>query len=350
MYITPIIAQTNIKEFLKKNRDLSELLANSFDQVWDQTINSNLFIYIAFIGAVFAIFALAIFVYQWVQYQMGERGYIDWSTIIIPTLLVMLLAKPPGQDIYLGKVLIAFRDIGNGVSTELLNLLYKDMTASEAASIAAIQTTMKTITADALKTCAAIPEKELRNDCFILAEQQILQIVAQNSQKKWAAQLGNQMLRQIQDAMGTDYATHKYFSRLFSGFGNSLQSSNNFAVPILFLSMGSAFYWILELTALLTALTSPLFLGISLYSMGHKPFLLSLTSMWAIWLTKLCYSVIIGLTGLLMSLTPSASTLFFPLIAGFFGPILAIIIGGGGGGLALFSVFTGTAALSLSRR
>ena len=120
-YIDLFIAQSNTQEFLEKNRDLSELLSNNFDLVWNETINSPLFVRIAAIGGVFAVFALAIFAYQWTEYQIGERGYLDWSKIIVPTFLMLLLANPPGQDIYLGKVLLALRDIGNGINVELLN-------------------------------------------------------------------------------------------------------------------------------------------------------------------------------------------------------------------------------------
>ena len=343
------IAQTNTHEFIEKNRDLSRLLSSSFDEIWQDVINSDLFIHIAFIGAIIAAFALASFGYQWLEYQLGERGYLDWSKIVLPFLLVLLLAKPPGQDIFLGKVLLAFRDIGNGVSIEILNLLHKDFTVSKAAEVAAIQTTMKTITASALRDCAALSETKMRNDCFIDAQRQISQIVAQNSQKDWAAKLGNQMLRQIQDAMGQDYATHQFFSRLFEGFGTSFQALNNFAVPILFLSIGYAFYWVLELIGILTALTSPLFLGMSLYTIGHKPWFKSMSLFCGVWLARLSYSLVIGLTGLVMSKNPSSSTLLFPLIAGLFGPLLALIMGGAGG-LSLFSVFTGGAAFSFSRR
>ena len=147
--ISLLIAQTNTREFIEKNRDLSELLANSFDEVWQDALTSQLFVHIAFIGAIIAGFALASFGYQWIEYQLGERGYLDWSKIVLPFLLVLLLAKPDGQDIYLSKVLLGFRDIGNGVSTGILNLLAEDFTVSDAAEVAAIQTTMKTITESA---------------------------------------------------------------------------------------------------------------------------------------------------------------------------------------------------------
>ena len=349
IYLSLFIAQTNTHEFIERNRNLSELLANSFDEVWDDAIGSQLFIHIAAIGAIIAALALASFGYQWLEYQLGERGYLDWSKIVLPFFLVFLLANPQDQDIFLGKVLLAFRDIGNGVSTEILNLLVEDFTVSEAAEVAAIQTTMRTITAQALRDCAVISDTQMRNDCFTDATRQISQIVAQNSQKSWAAEMGREMLGQIQDAMGKDYATHQFFSRLFEGFGTSFQSMNNFVVPILFLSIGYAFYWVLELISILTALTSPLFLGMSLYSIGHKPVFTSMSLLWGIWLAKLSYSIVIGFTGLVMSKNPSSSTLLFPLMAGLFGPLMALIIAGGGG-LSLFSVFTGAAAFSFNRR
>ncbi len=348
------MAQTSSQEFLEKNRDLSQLLANSFDDVWQETINSDLFVRTAFFGAILAALALAIFAYQWLEYQYGQRGYLDWSSIIIPVFLVILLAKPVNKPIFLGEVLLAFRDMGNGISTELLNLLSKDLTTSKAADIGAVKTMMELIASDAVQTCAAIGEQDLRNDCFVDAEQQILQIVNQYKdpnpvKENWATKLGRELSQKIQNAMGSSYANSRWFGRLFSGFGLSFQSANSFAVPILFLSIGYAFYWVLELIAILTALTSPIFLGISLYSIGHQPFLLSLSLFWGVWLAKFCYSLVIGFTGLLMSLTPSSSTLLFPLIAGIFGPIIAFIMGAGGG-LALFSLFTGAGVLALSRR
>lgn len=338
-------AQISSSEFLQRNRQLSTLLANSFDEVWDQTINSDLFVRISFYGAVFALFALAVFAFQWLEYQSGRRGSLDWATIIIPVFLIILLAKPSsGGTILLGKALIGFRDIGNEASTELLNLLYKDLTTSKAADMAAAQTSMKMIASDALKTCAAIAEKDLRNDCFLGAEAQIKSIVEQNDYKRWASVLGNQLIKNIQSAMGTDYATHRFWGRLFGGFADTF----NVGSPILFLSIGYAFYWVVELAALLTALAGPLFLGISLFSPGHKPFLIYASLFGGIWFARFCYAIVVGFTGLIMSLNPFTPTLFFPLIAGIFGPLIALAMAGGGG-MALFSIFTSSAAFALGR-
>ena len=347
-------AQTSSQEFLEKNRQLSQLLANSFDSVWKDTIDSDLFVRLSFIGATFGLVALAIFAYQWIEYQTGQRGHLDWSTIIIPLFLVILLSKPTGKPILLGQVLLGFRDIGNSLSTELLNSLSKDLTASEAADIASAKTIMQLIAADAIQTCAAIPERDVRNDCFLDAEAQIKKMVElvtnfKTYQGGGIIRLGSQLIKKIQTAQGPDYATSRWFGRLFGGFGSAFQAASNFATPIFFLSVGYAFYWVLELIAILTALTSPLFLGMSLYSFRHEPFVRSLSMFWGMWLTKLSYSIIIGFTGLLMSKTDSNPVLLFPLVAGLFGPLLAFAMGTGGG-LGMFSVFTGTAAFSLKNR
>lgn len=341
------LAQANSAEFLEKNRVLNKILTSSFDGVWTQSINSNLFVRISFYGAVFALCALAIFAYQWLEYELGRRGSLDWATIIIPVFLIILLAKPSGGGtILLGKALIGFREIANSASTELLNLVEKDMTTSKAASVAAAQTSLKIIAANALQNCAPMEEQDLRNDCFLMAEEQIIFVVEQNGYASWATEIGRELVANIQDAMGTDYATHRFWGRLFGGLGSTASSvTNSFGVPVLFLSMGYGFYWMVELGALLSALTSPLFLGISLFSIGHKPFLIYLSLFSGIWFAKFCYSIVIGFTGLVMSLNPLTPAIFFPLIAGFFGPLIALVMAGGGG-LALFSIFTGSLAFA----
>ncbi len=365
------LAQTSA-EFLKKNRELSQLLANSFDQVWDDTINSDLFIRICAMGAAFGLLALSVFAYQWIEYQMGQRGYLDWSTIIIPLFLVILLAKPTGKVPILknlnhknppliGRVLLGARNMGNDLSAELLNDLSQNLTASQASDVAAGKTMIQLIAADAVKTCAEITEKQVRDDCFLAAEQQIIKLVNQYRpigmnpitnvlnlvKENWATKLGRESIEKIKDAQGTSYATSRWFGRLFGGFGATFQAtSNSFGMPIFFLSMGYAFYWVLELIALLTALTNPLFLGMSLYSFRHEPFVRSLSMFLGVWLARFSYAIIIGFTGLLMSNPDlTAPVLLFPLIAGFFGPILALIMGAGGG-LGMLSVFSGAALFS----
>lgn len=349
-----LMAQTSTQEFIDRNRDLSELLDNSFNNIWQTTINSNLFTRAAFFGGTFGVFALAIFAYQWLQYQLGDRGYLDWSKIILPGILIILLSKPEGQPVVLGKFYLGLREIGNGISTELLNLLSEDLSASQAADVAAAKTMMELIGAQGIQTCAAITEEQVRNDCFVDAERQVINIVNQYRDvnptvENWATRTGREIIRKIQDAQGVDYATSQWFGRLFGGMGGSLQAANNFAVPILFLAMGTAYYYILEYVGLLTVLTSPIFLGTSLYSIGHKPFFLSLSVFMGIWLARLCYSLLIGFTGLIMSITPTTSTLLFPLIAGMFGPVISFLMGVGGG-LGMFSVFTGAGVFALSRR
>ncbi|MDJ0747333.1 MAG: hypothetical protein QNJ32_28895 [Xenococcaceae cyanobacterium MO_167.B27] len=354
MYVSPLLffAQTSSQEFLQKNREFSELLANSFDQVWQKTFDSDLFVWLCFLGGVCGAIALSLFAYQWLQYQMGQRGYFDWSNIIIPFLLVLLLSKPPGQPVLLGKVLLGLRDISNDISTEILDSLSKELTASEAADLAATKTMMQLIATDAVKTCAAIPERDVRNACFFDAEAQIKKLVEQSIatyRSDPIVRLGSQLISKIQTAQGPDYATSQWFARLFGGLGSVYQGVSNFATPILFLNIGYAFYWILEVIAILTALTSPLFLGMSLYSFRYEPLLRNMSTFGGVWLAKLSYSIIIGFTGILMAETPSDPILLFPLIAGLFGPLLALGMGTGGG-LGMFSVFTGVAAFSLKGR
>ncbi len=351
MYVSPLLffAQTSTQEFLEKNRQLSELLADSFDKVWQTTFDSRLFVWICFLGGVCGLIALSIFGYQWLQYQTGQRGYLDWSNLIIPFLLILLLSKPPGQGVLLGKVLLGLRDVSNDISTELLDGLSEELSASDAANLAATKTTMQLIASDALETCAGIPERDQRNRCFFDAEAQIKKLRDQSVafySGGAITRLSSQLIAKIQTAVGPDYATSQWFARLFGGFGSSYQGLSNFATPILFLSIGYAFYWILEVIAILTALTSPIFLGMSLYSFRHEPFLKNMSTFAGVWLAKLSYSIIIGYTGILMDQTTSDPILLFPLIAGLFGPLLALAMGTGGG-LGMLSLFTGAAAFGL---
>ena len=353
MYLSPSLffAQTSTQEFLEKNRQLSQLLANSFDKVWQTTFNSGLFVRISFIGGVCGVIALSVFTYQWVEFKIGQRGYIDWSNFIIPFFLVLLLSKPPGQGVLLGKVLLGLRDVGNDISTELLNSLSKELSASEAADLAATKTTMQLIAADAIKTCAAIPKKDVRERCFFDAEAQIDKMArdfvkGKTYVKDPILRLSSQLIAKIQTAVGPSYANSQWFARLFGTLGSAYQGLSNFSTPILFLSIGYTFYWILEVIAILTALTSPIFLGMSLYSSRYGPFLKNMSAFAGVWLAKLSYSIIIGFTGILMAETTSDPILLFPLIAGLFGPLLALAMGTGGG-LGMASLFTGAAAFGL---
>ena len=347
-------AQTNSQQFLQKNRQFSQLLSSSFDNVWQTTFNSRLFVWISFIGGVCGLIALSIFAYQWLQYQMGQRGYLDWSNIIIPFLLILLLSKPPGQGVLLGKVLLGLRNVANDISTELLDSLSKELTASQAADFAATKTTMQLIAADAIKTCAAIPKKDVRERCFFDAEAQIDKMArnfvkGKTYVKDPILRLSSQLIAKIQTAIGPSYANSQWFARLFGTLGSAYQGLSNFSTPILFLSIGYAFYWILEVIAILTALTSPIFLGMSLYSFRYEPFVKSMSTFAGVWLAKLSYSIIIGFTGIVMAETTSDPILLFPLIAGLFGPLLALAMGTGGG-LGMASLFTGAAAFGLKSK
>ena len=249
----------------------------------------------------------------------------------------------------MGKVLLGLRDVSNSISTELLNGLSEELSASDAANLAATKTTMQLIASNALETCAGIPERDQRNRCFFDAEAQIKKLRDQSVafySGGAITRLSSQLIAKIQTAVGPDYATSQWFARLFGGFGSSYQGLSNFATPILFLSIGYAFYWILEVIAILTALTSPIFLGMSLYSFRHEPFLKNMSTFAGVWLAKLSYSIIIGYTGILMDQTTSDPILLFPLIAGLFGPLLALAMGTGGG-LGMLSLFTGAAAFGL---
>ena len=354
MYIklSLFIAQSNTQEFIEKNRNFSELLANSFDRVWEQVLYSELFTKAAFYGAIFAVAALGIFAIQWLEYQSGNRGYLDWSSTIVPTILVGLLSKPNNQPVSLAEILLWWREIGNGMSDELLNLLSKDLTVSQAADVAGVKTMLQLIASDAVNTCSSIGDKALRNDCFNGASQQIKFIVSQHDRlfvDNWATKLGRELLRKIQDAQGADYASSQYFGRLFGDFGTSFQGANSFAVPMAFISLGTAFYWGLEIVTLIAALATPLIMGTSLFAIGHGPILNHLIFFFKVWLTRLYYALIIGLTGLMMAMTPSSSTLIFPLIAGFLGPLIAFWLAFKGSG-GLFSTLTGAGALALGRR
>ena len=98
------------------------------------------------------------------------------------------------------------------------------------------------------------------------------------------------------------------------------------------LATGTTFLYALEIVGILTAVLGGLSLGMSLFPASKPAILIWLGAMVGIWMTQLSYSLIVTIAAIFYLNSPlSTAVVLFGNLVGFFGPIMAVLIGGGGG-------------------
>jgi hypothetical protein len=327
-------------DILLNNADVSKAVFDSFSQTWKTTIEGPLYAEVAAIGAAIGVICIGLWTAHWLRATLdSEIPGRAFTELVVPVLIVILLGSPANRGTFFGQITLGLHTGMNGVSSQILVKLNQNL-ANNVISQAGAKNDAQAIAADALKQCAYEKDQETRDTCFNNASKTIHDLLFPHRGEEWARVLVQELDAQIAAAQGDGYANSDFFVRLFGGLGSAINPVTTTAAMGLLMLIGAGFQWFLEITALLTAIIGPLCLGASLLPIPGKPIILWLTSFLGLGLAKLSYNIVVALAAItVLNAGPNSSPMIFPLIAGIFGPILALGMASGGG-LALFASFS----------
>ena len=306
----------------------ADLASKGFDNLWKETLNGHLYASIANVGVLFAVGTLLIFLIQWVKAMLDSEHCKPMSEMIWPLVVIVLLS---GHGKVLAKATLGLREMIHVTNQTMLETVTASVRLQEA-----YQTVMR-LNGDIeairklQEQCAQISNLTEQKECY------------ENSQKK-----ADEIIKSAQ--RNILFRRINVFERLKESVGRTLripQSVIQTLLRIVLFNIGYAYQWIIEISLLITALLGPLAVGGSLLPMVNKPIISWLTAMFSIGLAKLSYNMICGLVAIMMFNSAFFDPMIFPIIVGFFAPILSVGLATGGG-LSILNGITSIGTLGIS--
>lgn len=295
----------------------ADLIAKSFDKLWEDTLKGQLYSSIASIGALFALGTLLIFMVQWTKAMLEGDNSKALSEMIWPIIVIFLLA---GHGKNLASVTLGLRGIIQQTNQTLLETTSASVRLQEA-----YQEVMKANgDADAIRQyqiqCESKSNPQEEKTCY---EQSIKEASLEVEKAK--------QKQKNQTEIESGGAPWDKTLNLLKQILKFRQSVVQLVFRGVLFAIAAAFQWIIEISLLVTALLGPLAVGGSLLPIGKRPIIAWLTAFFSVGLVKLCYNMISGLVAIIMFTSNVLDSMIFPLVIGFFAPILSLGLAAGGG-------------------
>jgi hypothetical protein len=308
-------ASSDATKIVEEGALASSTIAQSFDQMWADVINSGGGLYGA-ISNLGMLFAVGTFVWWAVSFAKAliHDDYIKPAEDIIWVIVVGILLANQGQ--LLAQSTLGLRGIINQTNQAVLNSTSNSFRLQDAYKQIMQETGKQDVAQGLLSQCASIVDTEQQKACIDNAKAQSQQVA------------------------GNGQSPSSGFQKFLNNVGGILQA-NLFVVAArgLLMSFGIAFQWAIEMSLLLTGLLAPLAVGASLLPVGAKAIFAWLTGFFAVGMTKLSFNIICGLIATMVLNSGSDDSMVFIFFTSVLAPILSIVLASGGG-MAVFNSLT----------
>ncbi|RUR83796.1 hypothetical protein PCC6912_20390 [Chlorogloeopsis fritschii PCC 6912] len=327
------------QDLLKTAANVSETISESFNELWQETLDGNLYISMCNVATFFALATLIFFMVELAKNWINQEDMKALSSWIWPILVIGLLAS---NGALLKSGTLAIRGYINIINNDVLKFTAAGSNLEVAYNRAVGNILLKDQVGKAMERCRSLPgTTEDKIQCFDQAEKE-LRKTAPNLFKGDAPGSGSwefgplAALDAAKDALSS-LNPAEIGSKLASSITGYIGDQIVSFVSVLLLGLNVAYQWGIEFTMLLTALLAPLAVGGSLLPYGTKPIFAWLTGYFSVGMAKLCFNIMIGLCGQLIATSESSQPMIFLLFVGVFSPILASALAAGGG----LAVWTG---------
>ncbi|RAM50027.1 MAG: hypothetical protein C6Y22_19785 [Hapalosiphonaceae cyanobacterium JJU2] len=317
----------------------AQLVAEGFNELWQETLNGNLYGSMCKVGQFFAIATLTLFMVELGKNWINQEDMKALSSWIWPILVIGLLAN---NGTLLRSGTLAIRGYINTVNNDILEFTAAGANLEVAFNRAVGNIALQQQVGAAMERCRSIPGNTQDSiTCLQQAEAEI-KTSAPDLFKGSAPDSGSwefNPLKSLSDAK--DALENLSPGQIAEKIGNTITSTIGSMitgfVAVILLALNNAYQWGIEFTMLLTALLGPLAIGGSLLPFGAKPIFAWLTGYFTVGMAKLCFNIIIGLCGQLIANSEQNQPMIFLLFVGLVSPILASALAAGGG----IAVWTG---------
>jgi hypothetical protein len=317
----------------------AQLVAEGFNELWQETLNGSLYGSMCKVGQFFAIATLTLFMVELGKNWINQEDMKALSSWIWPILVIGLLAN---NGTLLRSGTLAIRGYINTVNSDILEFTAAGANLEVAFNRAVGNIALQQQVGAAMERCRSIPGNTQDSiNCLQQAEAE-LKTSAPDLFKGEAPDSSSwefnplQALSDAKDALN-DLSPGQIAEKIGNSITSTIGSMITGFVAVILLALNNAYQWGIEFTMLLTALLGPLAIGGSLLPFGAKPIFAWLTGYFTVGIAKLCFNIIIGLCGQLIANSEQNQPMIFLLFVGLVSPILASALAAGGG----IAVWTG---------
>jgi hypothetical protein len=313
---------------------MSSLVRAGLDNLWEKAIHSPFYHLVTTIGCIIAVLFIGLFAAKWLK-TATEHGMSlgAFQELLFPILVVILLSQNSGNTTLFGQYTQTTWEITAGISDLIISSLRDEiLNSASVVTEAGVKGAAQMIANDAIKECSTITEKEPRSQCFDNAYNQVFSLLDPYKDKPWTRELAQELKAKIAAAWGPDFSNWNWVPRVVTPIGGMVNSSFITTAMGALLVAGTAWQWCLEMTAILTAVMGPIFLGASLLPIDDKPIFDWLSSFLGIGIARLSYNILIALTATtIIDSNINTPPMILPIIAGFFGIGISLYMGLKGG-------------------
>ena len=337
---TPIlIADFAAGDLLENAAGGGSLVAQGFDELWQNTLNGGLYAALCRVGILFAVGSLVLFIVQWGKQMLDGDETRAVSELIWPLIVGLLLSN---NGAILAQSTLVLRDYINSVNKFVLEFTAADADLTAAYQQALGHAAMQTAVGSAIEECrSANLSNEQVVQCLTQARTELESKFPElfkdpDSGDSYLGAAGSWIMQELGKI---DQATQEAQGDGLPGIANQILSGASAAVGAilttfvtsLLLALNNAYQWGLEFSLLLTALLGPLAVGGSLLPFGSKAIMGWLTGFFSVGIAKLSFNIILGLAGLLISTAQASQPMIFLAFIGLVAPFLATGLAAGGG-------------------
>jgi nitrate reductase NapE component len=343
------------KDILENAAGGAQLTAIGFKDLWEQTLNGNLYASMCKVGQLFAIATLTLFMVELGKNWINQEDMKALTSWIWPILVVGLLAN---NGTMLRSGTFTIRSYINTINNNILEFTVAGANLEVAFNRAAGNVALQLYVGKEMERCRSIAgttqdaiaclqraEAELKSSTPKLFKQDV------PDSDSWEFN----PLKSLEDAK--DALENLTSGQVLEKVGNTITTTIGSMVTgfvaVILLALNNAYQWGIEFTMLLTALVGPLAVGGSLLPFGIKPIFAWLTGYFSVGMAKLCFNIIIGLCGQLIASSQENQPMIFLLFVGLISPILASALATAGGlavwtGLGKVAAFGGEVAAGMT--
>lgn len=317
----------------------AQLVAEGFNELWQETLNGSLYGSMCKVGQFFAIATLTLFMVELGKNWINQEDMKALSSWIWPILVIGLLAN---NGILLRSGTLAIRGYINTVNSDVLEFTAAGANLEVAFNRAVGNIALQQQVGAAMERCRSIPGNTQDSITCLQQAEAELKTSAPDLFKGEAPDSGSwefnplQALSDAKDALD-NLSPGQIAEKIGNSITSTIGSMITGFVAVILLALNNAYQWGIEFTMLLTALLGPLAIGGSLLPFGAKPIFAWLTGYFTVGMAKLCFNMIIGLCGQLIANSEQNQPMIFLLFVGLVSPILSSALAAGGG----IAVWTG---------
>ena len=303
------------KDILENAAGGAQLTASGFKNLWEQTLNGNLYGSMCKVGQFFAVATLTLFMVELGKNWINQEDMKALSSWIWPIIVVGLLTN---NGTMLRSGTLAIRSYINTVNNNILEFTAAGANLEVAFNRAAGNVALQLHVGASMERCRSIPGTTQDAIACLQRAEAELKSSAPKLFKEDVPDSGSwefNPLKSLEDAK--DALENLTSGQVLEKVGNTITTTIGSMVTgfvaVILLALNNAYQWGVEFTMLLTALLGPLAVGGSLLPFGVKPIFAWLTGYFSVGMAKLCFNIMIGLCGQLIANSQENQPMIFLL-------------------------------------